>query len=290
MEMREALSKMLEKYDCGSSDEYTRAMREIMQEIALLGLWRSRFFEHAAFYGGTALRILYGLDRFSEDLDFSLITPDSKFELRKYGESLQKELEAFGFSVEWGEKVKTIETDILSAFLKANTYEQLLVITRDEDITGGIHPGQMTKIKIEVDTDPPPGFSTESRYLLLPIPFYVRTYTLPDLFAGKMHAVLCRKWKGRVKGRDWYDLVWYAANHPELNLGHLEQRMRQSGHREDPLPLTKEEFRTMIAGAVEDLDIESAKKEVEPFVRDTSALTVWSNEFFQDVASRIVLE
>ncbi|MCK4539133.1 MAG: nucleotidyl transferase AbiEii/AbiGii toxin family protein [Candidatus Krumholzibacteria bacterium] len=288
--MREALSKMLEKYDCGSSDEYTRAMREIMQEIALLGLWRSRFFEHAAFYGGTALRILYGLDRFSEDLDFSLITPDSKFELRKYGESLQKELEAFGFSVEWGEKVKTIETDILSAFLKANTYEQLLVITRDEDITGGIHPGQMTKIKIEVDTDPPPGFSTESRYLLLPIPFYVRTYTLPDLFAGKMHAVLCRKWKGRVKGRDWYDLVWYAANHPELNLGHLEQRMRQSGHREDPLPLTKEEFRTMIAGAVEDLDIESAKKEVEPFVRDTSALTVWSNEFFQDVASRIVLE
>ncbi len=288
--MREALSKMLEKYNCGSSDEYTRAMREIMQEIALLGLWRSRFFEHAAFYGGTALRILYGLDRFSEDLDFSLITPDSKFELGKYGESLRKELEAFGFSVAWEEKVKTIETDIHSAFLKANTYEQLLVITRDEDITGGIHPGQITKIKIEVDTDPPSGFSTESKYLLLPIPFYVRTYTLPDLFAGKMHALLCRKWKGRVKGRDWYDLVWYAANHPELNLGHLEQRMRQSGHREDPLPLTKEEFSEMIAGAVEDLDIESAIKEVEPFVRDTSALTVWSNEFFQDVAGRIVLE
>lgn len=288
--MREALLRMLEKYDCGSSDEYMRAMREIMQEIVLLGLWRSRFFEHAAFYGGTALRILYGLDRFSEDLDFSLITTDSKFELGRYGESLQKELEAFGFSVEWEERVKTIETDIQSAFLKANTYEQLLVVTRDEDITGGIHPGRMTKIKIEVDTDPPSGFSTESRYILLPIPFYVRTYTLPDLFAGKMHAILCRKWKGRVKGRDWYDLVWYAANHPELNLGHLEQRMRQSGHREDPSPLAKEEFRTMIAGAVEDLDIESAKKEVEPFVRDFSALTVWSNEFFQDVASRIVLK
>lgn len=287
--MREALLKMLEKYDCGSSDEYSRALREILQEIVLLGLWRSRFFEHAAFYGGTALRILYGLDRFSEDLDFSLLTSNSGFELGRYGESLEKELEAFGFNVQWEERSKAIDTSIQSAFLKANTYKQLLVITRDEDITGGIHSGRMTKIKIEVDTDPPTGFSTESKYLLLPIPFYVRTYTLSDLFAGKMHAIICRKWKNRVKGRDWYDFVWYAANHPELNLAHLEQRMRKSGHWKDTSPITEEDFRGILAGVIDDLDVESAKREVEPFVRDPVALSVWSKDFFLDVAGRIVL-
>lgn len=287
--MREALLKMLEKYDCGSSDEYSRALREILQEIVLLGLWRSRFFEHAAFYGGTALRILYGLDRFSEDLDFSLLTSNSGFELGRYGESLEKELEAFGFNVQWEERSKAVDTSIQSAFLKANTYEQLLVITRDEDITGGIHPGRMTRIKVEVDTDPPTGFSTESKYLLLPIPFYVRTYTLSDLFAGKMHAIICRKWKTRVKGRDWYDLVWYAANHPELNLAHLEQRMRQSGHWKGPSPITEEDFRGILAGTIDDLDVESARKEVEPFVRDPLAISIWSKDFFRDVAGRIVL-
>lgn len=287
--MREALLKMLEKYDCGSSNEYSRALREILQEIVLLGLWRSRFFEHAAFYGGTALRILYGLDRFSEDLDFSLLTSNSGFELGRYGESLEKELEAFGFNVQWEERSKAVDTSIQSAFLKANTYEQLLVITRDEDITGGIHPGRMTRIKVEVDTDPPTGFSTESKYLLLPIPFYVRTYTLSDLFAGKMHAIICRKWKTRVKGRDWYDLVWYAANHPELNLAHLEQRMRQSGHWKGPSPITEEDFRGILAGTIDDLDVESARKEVEPFVRDPLAISIWSKDFFRDVAGRIVL-
>ncbi len=287
--MREALLKMLEKYDCGSSNEYSRALREILQEIVLLGLWRSRFFEHAAFYGGTALRILYGLDRFSEDLDFSLLTSNSGFELGRYGESLEKELEAFGFNVQWEERSKAVDTSIQSAFLKANTYEQLLVITRDEDITGGIHPGRITKIKVEVDTDPPTGFSTESKYLLLPIPFYVRTYTLSDLFAGKMHAIICRKWKTRVKGRDWYDLVWYAANHPELNLAHLEQRMRQSGHWKGPSPITEEDFRGILAGTIDDLDVESARKEVEPFVRDPLAISIWSKDFFRDVAGRIVL-
>jgi len=286
--MKEALSKMLDKYDCRSADEYARALREILQEIALLGLWRSRFFERAAFYGGTALRILHGMDRFSEDLDFSLMAPDGGFKLGRYGESLRKELEAFGFVVDWEEKPKMVETMIQSAFLKANTYRQILVITRDGELAGGIHPGHVTKIKIEVDTDPPPGFSTESKYLLLPIPFYVRVYALPDLFAGKMHAILCRKWKNRVKGRDWYDLVWYAANHPELNLAHLGERLRRSGHLDDSSPLTAEVFRKMIAGAIEDLDVKSARDEVEPFVKDPAALSVWSKEFFRDVAGRIV--
>ncbi|HPA41388.1 MAG TPA: nucleotidyl transferase AbiEii/AbiGii toxin family protein, partial [Candidatus Hydrogenedentes bacterium] len=101
-----------------------------------------------------------------------------------------------------------------SAFLRANTLRQMIVIRPGEGGAGGIHAREILKIKLEVDTDPPPGFATESRTVLLPVPFAVRVYTLPDLFAGKMHALLCRKWGGRVKGRDWYDFVWYAARHP----------------------------------------------------------------------------
>ncbi|MDO8942607.1 MAG: nucleotidyl transferase AbiEii/AbiGii toxin family protein, partial [Desulfobacterales bacterium] len=143
------------------------------------------------------------------------------------------------------------------------------------------------KIKLEVDTDPPPGFSTQSRYLLQPIPFAVRVYVLPDLFAGKMHALLCRRWKGRVKGRDWYDLVWYAANHPELHLAHLEGRMRQSGHWKGEEALSAEAFRSALGEAIDALDVEKARKEVAPFIKDQSSLALWSRDFFRDVAGRI---
>ena len=187
-----------------------KALREILQEIALLGLWRSRFFEKAAFYGGTALRILYGLDRYSEDLDFSLLKPTAEFDLSRYCSALEKEIRSFGFEATVTGKTKSAQSTIQSAFLKADTLKHLLVINTTESLIRNIPPGQVLKIKIEVDTDPPPGFDTETRFLLQPISFSVRAFSLPDMFAGKMHAVLCRGWKGRVKGRDWYDLVWYA--------------------------------------------------------------------------------
>ena len=208
--MNEAVARMLERYDNHSLEDHLQALREILQEIALLGLWRSKFFDKAAFYGGTALRILYGLDRFSEDMDFSLLSPMDDFELSAYTTALQKELAAFGFDVRIDQRDKSAESAIQSAFLKANTLTQLLVIESSEDLLKTVHRGQILKIKLEIDTDPPPEFETHTRYLLQPIPFAVRTYTLPDLFAGKMHAILCRRWKNRVKGRDWYDLVWYA--------------------------------------------------------------------------------
>ena len=206
--MNEALAQMLAAYTCRSLEDHLRALREILQQIALLGLWRSKFFEKAAFYGGTALRILYGLDRYSEDLDFSLLAPMSKFDLSIYSNALQKELSAFGFNVRLEPIRKTAVSPVQSAFLKADTLNQLLVIQTPEEIVKRIHRGQVLKIKLEVDTNPPPGFATHTRYVLQPIPFAVRAYVLSDLFAGKMHAIFCRRWKQRVKGRDWYDLVW----------------------------------------------------------------------------------
>lgn len=158
-----------------------------------------------------------------------------------------------------------------------------------QEIARQIPRGQVLKIKIEIDTDPPPGFDTESRFLLQPIPFSVRVFVVPDLFAGKMHAILCRQWKSRGKGRDWYDLVWYAANHPQLHLFHLEQRMIQSGHLKRNEHLNQEKFCNLMSTAIEKLNVDQARKEVEPFVKNPEALQVWSKEFFHDVAGRIVL-
>jgi hypothetical protein len=285
--MHEAVTRMLAKYEPKSIDDSVRALREIIQEVALLGLWRAKFFEHAAFYGGTALRILYGLDRFSEDLDFSLLTPSLDFNLARYTASLEEELQAFGFNVRVEMVDKAVESAVQSAFLKANTRNELLVIEAGEELTGRVAAGQVLKVKIEVDTDPPPGFSTQTRYLLQPIPFAVRSYALPDLFAGKMHAILFRKWKNRVKGRDWYDLIWYAANHPHLNLAHLEQRMRQTGHWSGEKNLSPVVFTDLMFEAIDRLDVNQARKDVAPFVKDQQMLALWSHDFFQDVAGRI---
>ena len=285
--MNEALAQMLAGYTSRSLEDHLRALREILQQIALLGLWRSKFFDKAAFYGGTALRILYGLDRYSEDLDFSLLSSTKRFGLSIYSSALKKELAAFGFEVRVEPISKKSLSAVQSAFLKADTMSQLLVVRTPDEIVKRIHRGQVLKIKLEIDTDPPPGFETHTRYVLQPIPFAVRAYALPDLFAGKMHAILCRRWKRRVKGRDWYDLVWYAANHPELRLAHLEQRLRQSGDWEEGRPLDAATLRERLDQAIGALDVSQARREVAPFVRNPLALEVWSQEFFRDVASRI---
>ncbi len=287
--MHEAVRQMLAKYSCERVEDYTQALREILQEIALFGLWRAKFFDQAAFYGGTALRILYGLDRFSEDLDFSLLQPASDFRLERYSVALEKELAAFGFSVRVELRNKAVASAVQSAFLKADTTNELLVIEPGEEIIQQIPAGKMIRIKIEVDTDPPPGFTTENKYLLLPVPFGVRSYALPDLFAGKMHALLCRKWKNRVKGRDWYDLIWYCSHHQTLNLAHLEQRMRQSGHWTKREPLDQAQFRELLTTRISTLDIDQARQEVAPFVTDPGILEIWSRDFFTAISERIEL-
>jgi len=285
--MQEAIARMLARHETRTLDDATRSLREILQEVALLGLWRAKLFERAAFYGGTALRILYGLDRYSEDLDFSLLGPSSDFDLKRYTSSLREELQAFGFNIRVDLIDKAVQTPIQSAFLKANTRNELLVIETPHEIVQKAPRSQVLKVKLEVDTDPPGGFATQTRYLLHPIPFPVRAYVLPDLFAGKMHAVLCRRWKNRVKGRDWYDFVWFAANHPQLHLAHLEQRMRQTGHWTSEMPLSDENFLAILRQAIARLDVEQARREVAPFVKEPGNLAVWSRGFFEDVAGRI---
>ena len=283
--MNPAIETMLARYSLASNEDKLRALREILQETALLGLWRGKFFEHAAFYGGTALRVLYGLDRFSEDLDFSLLKPAPGFRLEPYCGFIKDELKAFGFKADIEVKKKAAGGQVKSAFLKADTLEQLLVIGMEGE--SGL---PLTKIKIEIDTDPPPLFKIESRVLLNPIPFNVKVFAPSSMFAGKMHALLCRGWKARVKGRDWYDFVWFVGRRTPVNLRHLEQRMRQSGDWDKDGPLTEAAFRDVLGRHIASVNMAQAKDDVSRFLAAPDSVALWSKEFFMDVAGRVVTE
>lgn len=281
------IETLLQRYSCQSLSDYHDALRESIQKIALLGLWRAKFYEHAAFYGGTALRILYGLNRFSEDLDFSLLKPIESFSLDPYNKAIQMELESFGFETQVTEKEKTAQTKIKSAFIKANTKQHLIYVNAPKKFIHALSHDQKLKVKIEVDVDPPGGFQTHSELLLDPIPFSVLTFSKEDLFAGKMHAILCREWQNRVKGRDWYDLVWFVTQNSPLNLTHLKQRLIQSGHLEAGASFDQKSFWELYKKRLQKIDFEQAKKDVRPFIKDSTSLDLWSDSFFEKVGEKI---
>lgn len=285
--MNEAVTKMLGRYQCRTEADYTNALIEIMQEVALLGLWRAKFFEHAAFYGGTALRILYHLDRFSEDLDFSLLKPQPKFDLSPYLNAVQAELHGMGFNVSVEARKKKVETATESAFIKTGTKESLLKIDVPKEISQRLQHNAVLEIKLEVDTDPPAGFHTEAKTLIQPIPFAVNTFTQPDLFAGKLHAILQRKWKTRVKGRDYYDFVWYIAQKIPVRLGHLEQRLRQTEGWKGKEPLRLASVIELLKQKLSEVNIESAKEDVLTFIKDKDAVDLWSAEFFTSLLPQL---
>lgn len=283
--MNEAIERMLSEYNVQTDTEAQHALREIVQEIALYGLWDGGFFREAAFYGGTALRILYGLDRYSEDMDFSLLAPNENFSFERYRKKLTGALEDMGFNVDFEVNDSPGKNNIWSAFLKGNTLNQMMSIGIPETITGRIHSGQKLKVKIEVDVDPAPGFDTEFLPALNPIPHNVQVYDLKNLFTGKMHALLCRGWGDRVKGRDWYDTVWYLQKKVSVYIPYLEAKMRQSGHWEGPEPLTEGDILDRYREKAENLDIQKALVDVEDFLKDPSAVRkAWSNQFFLGLA------
>ena len=282
--MQTVLEQMLSKYKTDNVEEKKNALKEIVQEVALCGLSRAGFFKNVAFYGGTALRIFYGLDRFSEDLDFSLIEPNENFELQKYFSSLEKELSSLGlhFSVE--EKVKTHDSAIKSAFLKGNTKEHILSIY-GTDLN--VNSNEVIKIKFEIDTNPPPLATFENKYRLLPSPYQVKLYDMPSLFAGKLHAVICRSWGNRIKGRDLYDYVFYLANNAAVNLPHLRARLEDTGVLTEKDTFELKELQTMLKERFATIDFEQAKQDVLPFVADKSKLELWSKEFFIDITQNL---
>jgi predicted nucleotidyltransferase component of viral defense system len=267
---------MIQGYVIQSNDDQNNALHEVMQQIALAGLYRGGFFTKAAFYGGTCLRIFHGLQRFSEDLDFSLLQPQDKFNLEEYFEPIKNEFTALGREVLISKKEKKTHANVESAFLKDDTEIYNLQFRTERNV----------RIKIEVDINPPLGFSTENKLLLLPFSFMPRCYVLPDLFAGKMHAFLFRNWKNRVKGRDWYDFEWYVRNNIPLNFGHLQQRVIQFGSiaKEE---FTMEYFNQVLKEKISKTNIEMVKADVGPFIKNPHEMDIWSVDYFNQLVDMI---
>ena len=285
--MDAALETMLARYKPGTSEEYLRALREILQHLSLLGLWRAEFFEHASFYGGTALRMFYGVPRYSEDLDFSLMTTDVTFVLEPYIRSIVYELEAAGFDVSADLKGVRQKSPIESAFVKTDTLKGMMHIEAPKAIVDRIHREARLKIKIEIDTDPPDAASSEVLNMLVPIPFQVRLYTQPSLFAGKIHALLCRSWKSRVKGRDFYDFLWFAGMNIPCNTRHLKARMIQSGHCTPAETLDRKRLVGLLKERFASVDFKMAARDVAPFITDRRSLDLWSEDLFSDTAGKL---
>ena len=269
-----------------NAQESKQALRETIQKLCLLGLWRGTFFEHASFYGGTALRMIHGLDRFSEDLDFSLVKANPEIHLHHYLDYVDRELKAWGITARIGMTPKQ-DSAIESAFIKTETLRAMIDLKVAASGIKELHRDEVSSVKFELDPNPPCPFASESSYILDPIPFSVRVMALPDLFAGKMHAVLARGWKSRVKGRDWYDLIWFVSRGIKLNLGHLEARLRQSGHYVETDRLDRDGFRAILTDRINQIDFTRAKTDVLPFIQNAGAVQNWSRELFLSIAPRI---
>lgn len=275
------IKEWIATYNPSNEEETLAAMREIMQEIALAALSRTDFFKKAAFYGGTALRIFHGLERYSEDLDFSLLDKHPNFSLQPYFSAIHEEFESLGIRVSIREKEKRHKTPIESTFLKSETIWQELVL---EDIIKqhGIKSNRSIKIKIEIDRAPPLDFETEEKLLVKPFSFYVNCFDLSSLFAGKLHALLFRKWKNRVKGRDWYDLEWYIRKGIALNKKHFLLRAIETKHwKKDQI--TEEQILDLLKQKIESVSFKAVKEDVRKFIKDDGQLEIWSANYFKDL-------
>ena len=285
--MNASLEQMLQAYSVENLYDRKNAMKEILQEIVLCGLSRAGFFKKAAFYGGTALRIFYGLDRFSEDLDFSLETKNPAFDLSEYFPILEKEVRSFGLNMTVSEKVKANDSHIRSTFLKGNTKEHLLLFYGNEQIAGSVVKTEAVKIKFEVDVDPPKYAAFEHKYRLLPSPYEIKLYDMPSLFAGKIHAVLARAWRNRIKGRDLYDYVFYLSRDAAVNLAHLHERLIDSGYIRKEDTCTLDDIKRMLRDHFDAINFSRAKQDVKPFIHNTSALDIWNAEFFKQITEKL---
>ena len=285
--MNAVIEQMLKPYEAQTLYDKENAIKEVVQEIVLCGLSRAGFFQPAAFYGGTALRIFYGLDRFSEDLDFSLKAPDANFDLAAYLPTLEKEVRSYGLNFKIEAKEKSVDSGVKSAFLKGNTKEHILMFYADERLAPSIAASKLIKVKFEVDTNPPAFATFERKYRLLPIPYEINLYDMPSLFAGKIHAVICRSWKTRVKGRDLYDYVFYLSRGTSVNLRHLGARLAQSDFIEAGRTISLDDVKDMLYTRFEQIDYEQAKQDVQPFIRNQAALALWSADFFKGITESL---
>lgn len=286
--MNNIIEQMLSKYEIKNTTDEINTLKEIIQEIVLAGLSRGNFFNEVAFYGGTALRIFYNLDRFSEDLDFALIKPDKNFDLSKYFSYIEKELKAYGINLQINTKVKSIDSNITSAFLKGDTLEHILKFFPNEEGHKYNQILKNLKIKFEVDINPPMGATYENKYKLLPSPHLIKLYDKPSLLAGKIHAILCRGWKTRVKGRDLYDYLFFMATDTRVNLELLKNKLLASNAIESGDDFDINKLKKLLINKFKVIDYNEAKEDVSPFIKNINDLNLWSSELFISVTDKLM--
>lgn len=279
--MNNAIEAMLSRYNPTNNYERESAIKEILQEIALAGLSRGGFFEKAAFYGGTCLRIFHGLNRWSEDLDFALLSKDPDFKLDDYFPALEKEFKSYGIDISVETRKKDDDASVQSAFLKGNTMTLMMSFFPKSEDAKRVVSNQKTKIKFEIDVDNPSGGVTEFKYRMLPAPYEVQIFDESTLFAGKIHAIICRDYKHHVKGRDYYDYLFYLGKGSKFNLAYLENKLKNTGGKiGNDETLTLERVKELLKERFEVVDYESAKKDVSRFISDQESLTLWKKELF----------
>lgn len=271
--MKDVIQERLESYDLQTSEDEENAIKEITQEVALYALEKVGFFEHAIFQGGTCLRIVHGLDRFSEDLDFALRSANPDFDLNKYLIEASKTMKLYGYEIEVAGEDK-VDKSVKSRFIKDESIKKLLKFAHRQDSKKKI------QIKIEVDINPPAGDKIESNYLDFPTQFMVITHDIPSLFAGKTHALLCRNY---VKGRDWYDYLWYISKNVKVNLEMLENTLNQFGPwKGQNQHIDNKWLHEKLNEKISEIDWEETKHDVERFLRPDKkkTLKLWSEDFF----------
>ena len=268
--------EMVAAYNPQNATQKTNAQHQVMQQIVLAGLQKGGFFEHAAFYGGTCLRIFHGLPRFSEDMDFTLVEKNPTIHLENYFQPIREVFALTGKDVVITKKEKLHFGRVESAFLKEDTAAYDIAFQTEKTI----------KVKIELDTNPPLLFDTEQKLMMQPYSTMIHCLTLPDLFAGKMHALVFRNWKTRIKGRDWYDFEWYIRHNIPLHFAHLQERIREFNGQE----VTRDEFMHLLRERLANANISQVKEDVLPFVNNPSDLDIWSNEYFSLLADRLIFK
>ena len=285
--MNNIIEQMLSKYDIKNTNDEINALKEIIQEIVLSGLSRGNFFNEATFYGGTALRIFYNLDRFSEDLDFALLESNKDFDISKYFNYIEKELKAYGINLNITTKEKSFDSNITSAFLKGDTLELILKFFPSEEEHKYDHILKNLKIKLEVDINPPIGATYENKYKLLPSPHQIKLYDKESLLAGKIHAILCRGLNNRVKGRDLYDYIFFLASDTKVNIELLKNKLIESNYIKENDKFDINELKKILINKFEKIDYTKAVEDVKPFIKNIDNLNLWSKEFFIEITNKL---
>lgn len=274
--MQTTIEEIISSYKPSTIEETKAIIREIVQSIVLIGLGRSNFFKIASFYGGTALRIFYNLNRYSEDLDFTLNEVNDNFSITPYISKIQEVALSYGLNLEISTKIKT-----------ANIYQTFINLKINSKMIATLHKDENIKVKLEIDCHPAIGFKTENKWLDMLEFAPIVVLDEPSLFAGKLHAILCRNYKNTVKGRDYYDFLFYIKNKIKPNMNYLKNKLVESGKIKEDMDFNIDLLKVMLKQRFEITDFEQVKKDAMRFVFKNEDLSYYCKELFMQMVDKL---